>query len=214
MPTALTLTTADNAESWPVTVPTKWADVPMFQFVHLYGVPNQHLAPAEILCNLPAGTLERLSVQAVTMLAILLDFANDPADVLELLPTPSLPDVGSMSYGSLSLVQQRVSAEPEATPLSHMAYILAIYRMEMLWGKYDPVKVLACEAALLLAPCTEVYPDASAFLSSWSNSLKGTNPTKTTTPNPSQRSTKRAVTNWANALARCFRSMWQPAGIS
>lgn len=201
MPTSLTLTTPDASESWPVTVPTRWADVSLAQYVALYTQPDA--SPVEVLCGLPAGTLERLSVQAVGHLATLLDFATDPNPVLELLPTPGLPDIGSLSYGTLLLAQQYLAANPDKPALFYMPRLLALYRQTMLWGHADNAdRLAACEAALLAGPVTEAYPDAAFFLASLRRLQSGMPPTPTTSPRPKTRSSKPGAKSSVNGSGR------------
>ena len=196
----LILASLDSAEQWPVTVPTRWADVSLAQFVTLYTQPDA--APVEVLCQLPAGTLERLSVQAVEQLATLLTFATDTSPVLEALPTPGLPDIGSLSYGTLLLAQQYLTANPARPASFYMPRLLALYRMELVYGKYLAAKVTACEAALLATPVTETYPDAAFFLASLRRLQRGTPPTSPTTASPAMKSSTRAVKSWAKGSGR------------
>lgn len=146
---SLPLTTPDGAEAFALAVPTQWADVTLAQFVTLCAPAAQEArTAAEILCGLAAGTLENLAVRDVAYLTTLLTFAADPAPVLELLPTPGLPDVGTLPYGTLLLAQQHLSAHADQPPLFHFPHLLALYRVQLAFGKYDAARVAACEAAL------------------------------------------------------------------
>lgn len=198
MPTSLTLTTADNSLTLPVTVPTRWADVTLAAFVALHTQPDA--VPAEVLCGLEPGTVELLSVQAVAHLATLLAFATDPSPVLELLPTPGQNfAVGSMSYGTLLLVQQYIAANPDKPALFYMPRVLALYRTECVHGKYVAAKAEACEAALLAAPVTESYPDAAAFWGACKQWLNGTPQTQPMNQTPKTKRLTRAAKSWRNA---------------
>jgi hypothetical protein len=182
MPATLNLTTPDGTLAQVLTLPTKWADVSLEQFVALYAAaPDATHRAAEVLCGLEAGGLDNLAADDVKYLATLLGFAADPSSVLELLPTPNLPDIGSLPYGTLLLAQQYLEANPERPWVFYGPYLLALYRVQLAFGKYDAGKVAACEAALLAAPVTESYADAAFFLSSYRAWLSDTPPTKPTT---------------------------------
>jgi hypothetical protein len=197
MPTTLTLQPTGQV----LTVPTKWADVTLAQFIALYApAVDDTRRIAEVLCNLPAGGLDELAADDVKYLATLLAFATDPADVLALLPTPGLPDIGSLPYGILVEAQRAVEAQEGRPWLATAAYLLALYRMQLLWGKYDGKRVAACEAALLASPVTEVYADASFFLSSYKQYWSATPQTPTTKPSPMTRSSTLGAKNWLQGL--------------
>ncbi|MBO2010880.1 hypothetical protein [Hymenobacter negativus] len=207
MPTTLTLTALDTTPL-AITVPTRWPDVSFATFVdYLAPAPDEQRLPAEILCGLDAGTLGALALTDAEYLLNLLAFSLDASDVLALPATPGLPDVGSLSYGAMLEVHQHLESQPDRPPLASMAYILAVYRCELLWGKYNEAKVSAAHTALLEAPCTEVYPDASHFMSSWRNWQKGTNPTPKTAPSSTTKKSTPVPKSWASGLARCFTWM-------
>jgi hypothetical protein len=197
MPTTLTL----QPTGQQLTVPTRWADVTLAQFVERYAGPTER-SPVEIFCDLPAGGLDELAVEDVHYLANLLEFTTDPSDVLALPATPALPDVGSLPYGTYVVAKQVLTADPEAPMLSHGPYLLALYRTQLTWGKYDKAKVAACQAALLAAPVTESYGDIAFFLSSIRRLVSGTLPTKPTKPTPKKKSSKPAWKSLANASGR------------
>jgi hypothetical protein len=182
MPTTITLATPDGAQVKVLTVRTQWADVSLAEFVALYtGGPEAPHRAAEVLCGLEPGGLDDLAADDVKYIAPLLAYAADPSPVLELLPTPGLPDIGSLPYGTLLLAQQHLESAPDKPWIFYGPYLLALYRVQMTFGKYDAGKVAACEAALLAAPVTESYADASFFLSSYKAWLSDTPPTKPTT---------------------------------
>jgi hypothetical protein len=161
MPTPLT--TLGGTLAQVLTLPRKWVDVSLEQFVALYAAPDATHRAAEVLCGLEAGSLDNLAADDVKYLASLLAFATDPSPVLELLLTPNLPDIGNLPYGTLLLAQQHLEANPERPWLFYGPYLLALYRVQLAFGKYDAGKVAACEAALLAAPVTESYADAIFF---------------------------------------------------
>ena len=203
MPTTLTLTTPDGATAHMLTVPTQWRDVSLAQYVALMApAADDTRRQAEVLCGLEAGALDQLAADDVAYLANLLAFAADPGPVLELLPTPGLPSVGSLPYGILLEAQQHMAADANRPWLAHGPYLLALYRVQLLWRKYDSAKVAACEAALLAAPVTESYADAAFFLSSYRTWLDASNPTKPTTTSPAAKRKKPATTNWLNGSGR------------
>lgn len=203
MPTTLNLTTPDGTLVQVLTLPTKWADVSLAQFVTLYaGAPDATHRAAEVLCGLEAGALDALAADDVKYLATLLGFATDPSPVLELLPTPNLPDIGSLPYGTLLLAQQHLEANPERPWVFYGPYLLALYRVQLAFGKYDAGKVAACEAALLAAPVTESYADAAFFLSSYKAWLRDTPPTRPTTASPKTKSSTPALKGSRKGLGR------------
>lgn len=160
MPTILPLRSAATALA--LSVPTSWADVTLATFIALEAPePDDQRRPAELLCGLPAGYLDNLAADDVRYLSNLLAFATEPEDVYELHPTPDLPEVGSLPYGTLLLAQQRFSEAPERPWLQSAAYLLALYRTQLTFGKYSAEKVAAAEAALLASPCTEVLADCN-----------------------------------------------------
>lgn len=194
MPTTLSLFTLDGQLAQELLVPTKWADVSLAQFLALYAPePADTRRPAEILCGLDAGGLDDLAADDVSYLSNLLAFSLDAADVLALLPTPGLPDIGSLSYGTVLLAQQYVQANSERPALTHAPYLCALYRMQLAYGKYLPAKVEACFEALLASPVTEVYADCSFFLISYQRWLNATPPTPTTSPSLVTRKSRRAA---------------------
>lgn len=180
MPFHLTLTTPDGATTFPVTCPTSWGEVSLATAVALLTNAQDERSAAELLCGLPAGALDQLALQDVAYLANALAFASDYAPLLELVPTPDLPDIGSQPYGTLLLAQQYMAEQPDLPALAYGPRLLALYRMQLLWGKYDEAKVAACEASLLAAPVTETYADCGFFLSSYRAWQSGTLPTPTT----------------------------------
>jgi hypothetical protein len=211
MPTTLPLYPTDQV----LPVPTQWADVTLAQFVTLFAPePDDTRRLAEVLMGLEAGGLDDLAADDVQYIANLLAFAADPSPVLELLPTPGLPSVGSQPYGVLLLAQQRMEAEPERPWLSYGAHLLALYRVQLLWGKCDLSRVAACEAALLASPVTEVYADAAFFLNSYRTWLNDSPPTKPTTTSPQTTKSRRALKNSATALRRFWASIWPRAAMS
>jgi hypothetical protein len=156
MPTTLTLQPTGQV----LTVPTSWFDVTLAQFVALEASePDDERRPAEILLGLAAYGLDQLAADDVRYIANLIDFANEPEDVYELHPTPGLPEVGGLPWGTLLMAQQHFSDNPEQPWLRSAAYLLALYRVQMTYGKYDSKRVATCEAALLESPCTEVLAD-------------------------------------------------------
>lgn len=199
MPTTLTLAPTGQV----LHIPTQWGDVSLGQFVRLYAPrPENTSRPAEILCGLEAGALDALAADDVKYLANLLAFAVDPADVLGLLPTPSLPDIGTLPYGTLVEAQQHLEADPDRRWLAYGPYVLALYRVQLAYGRYDAAKVAACEAALLAAPVTESYADAAFFLSSWQQWRSDTLPTRQTPTTPKRRKSTRVAKTWAHVLGR------------
>jgi hypothetical protein len=215
MPTTLPLTLPDGATALTLTVPTQWADVTLAQFVALYAPEaGDTRLRAEVLCGLEAGGLNQLAADDVQYLANLLEFATDPSPVLALLPTPGLPSVGSLPYGILLEAQQHMAADVERPWLAHGPYLLALYRVQLLWGKYSAEKVAACQAALLASPVTESYADAAFFLSSYKSWLSGTSPTKPTTMSPKTPSSKPGTRNWLSGLGLSLGWMQQPAATS
>ena len=213
MPTILPLRTATTALA--LSVPTQWADVTLAQYVALFApAADDARRPAEVLCGLEAGYLDSLAASDVHYLGNLLAFAADPSDVQALLPTPGLPDLGSLPYGIWLEAQNHVEANAERPWLAHAPYLLALYRVQLAYGKYSAPKVAACEAALLASPVTESYADAAFFLSSYRQSASGTPPMKPTTTKPATRSWTQVARSWASALARCWASIWRPAAPS
>ena len=137
---------------------------------------------------------------------------TDPAPVLELLPTPGLPDIGSLPYGTLLLAQQHIEADPDRPLLAYGPHLLALYRVQLAYGKYDEGRVAACLAALLAAPVTESYADAAFFLASMQRWLSATPPTPTMPQSPSPKKRRPAARSWPNALAACSAWMRRRAG--
>ena len=212
MPTTLTLITPDGQPAQVLTVPTSWADVSLAQFVALHApTPGDERTAAELLLGLPAGGLGQLAADDVPYLANMLAFAQDASPVLALLPTPGLPDVGSLPYGTLLLAQAVFEAEPDRPALAYGPNLLALYRSQMVLGKYNGDHVAACLAALLAAPVTESYADLSHFLQACRNWQPGTRQTTPTTASPKTRNWKLTPTHrWLNALARRFHLMRSP----
>lgn len=202
MPTTLTL----QPTGQQLTVPTKWADVSLQQFIDLFApMPGDKRVKAELLCGLPAGGLDQLAINDVRFILPLIEFVEDPADVLVLLPTPGLPDVGSLPWGCLTLVQQRFAQHSNRDQLVHLSYLLAVYRSQLTWG--DTSRVDAIEAALLASPVTEVYADGAAFLAAWKNWSLATPQTPPTTPSPATKNSRRTpIPRWLNDLGRRLRS--------
>jgi hypothetical protein len=200
----LTLTTPDGATVHSLLVPTCWADVTLAQFVALFApVADESRSQAEVLVGLPAGGLGQLAFDDVAYLSTLLAFATDPADVLALLPTPGLPDIGTLPYGSFLLAQQHVQGNADRPALASMPHLLALYRQTMLWGNADnSARLAACEEALLAAPVTEVYADAAFFLNCYQQLVHATRPTRPTTTSPKTRKSTRALKSLANGSGR------------
>jgi hypothetical protein len=205
MPTTFTLQPTGQV----LTVPTKWADVTLAQFVDLEAPQaEEQRRPAEILLGLEANALDQLAADDVAYIANLLAFATEPEDVYELHATPGLPEVGSLPYGTLLMAQAQFADNPDRPWLASAAHLLALYRVQLTYGKYDSGKVAACEAALLASPCTEVYPDAAFFLSSYRRYSNGTGPTKTTTSSPTTTKSKRGMSKFLSGLGLSLA--WMP----
>jgi hypothetical protein len=204
MPTTITLQPTGQL----LTVPTKWADVSLAQFVAIIAPePGDTRTEAEVLCGLEAGSFDQLLVEQAQIIAPLLAFAADASDVLERLPTPGLPDVGSLPYGTLRVAQDYIEAHEGRPWLAYGARLLALYRMTMLWGSAGGAKVAACEAALLASPVTEVYPDAAFFLSQYKAYTSGTPPTPKTKTSPATKKSTPAASTWQTGSARCLAWM-------
>lgn len=204
MPTTLTLQPTGQV----LTVPTSWADVTLGQYVALHAPdPQDQRTAAELLLGLEAGALNRLAAADVVYLSTLLAFATDPSPVLALLPTPGLPDVGTLPWGCLVLVQEhfRDEAYDGRPDLAHLPYVLAVYRCQLSWGNTGKVEQL--EQALLASPVTECYADAAFFLAAARRSLSGTSPTpNATTTTPTKKSWMPAARSWLSGLGLRFRS--------
>ena len=202
MPTTLTL----QPTGQQVVVPCKWSDCTFQQFVDLVAPePDEQRSAAEILCSLEAGAFLNLALQDVELLTTLLAFAQDSSDVTSLLPTPGLRPIGELAYGSLLLCTQHIQASPNRPWLAYAPYILAVYRQTMLWGNADNASKLdACEAAILAAPCTEVYADASFFLTQYKNYTSASAPTPKTSSTSATKRKKRGLATSANAS----RTLW------
>ena len=213
MPTILPLRSATTALA--LAVPTQWADVTLGQYIARFAPePGDTRRPAEVLCGLSAGYLDNMAADDVRYLANLLAFSTDTTDVLALLPTPGLPDIGSLPYGILLEAQGYIGANPERPMLAHGPYLLALYRVQLAYGKYDVAKVAAAEAALLAAPVTESYADMNHFLNSWSNWLKGTNLSPKTKSSLKMQKSTRGANGLGKGLRRFSGWMRRLAGPS
>jgi hypothetical protein len=211
MPTTLTLTTPDGQPTQVLTVPTSWADVTLAQFVALYApVAGDPRTAADLLLGLEAGSLNQLAADDVPYLANLIAFAADPSPVLELLPTPGLPDVGSLPYGCLLLVQQRFETNADLPDLASLPYLLAVYRCQLTYGNVDSERVDKFLTQLLAAPVTEVYADGAHFLAACRNWQAGTRQTKPTSTSPKKKSLMPAVKTWLRGLGLPSRWMRSP----
>jgi len=196
-----------------LTVPTSWADVTLATFVALLApTEGDQRTAAELLLGLEAGSLNQLAYMDVPLIANLIEFTKDTSPVLELLPTPGLPDIGMLPYGLIRAVQLRME-ECEGRPwLSYGPYLLALCRCFLMWGKAYEGKVAACEAALLAAPSTEVYADMAFFLTSYRRSLTAMPPTPKTPLSPKTPKWMQAMNTWKTALGRFLASMrWRRA---
>jgi hypothetical protein len=210
MPTTLTLT-SPGQPAQALTVPTSWANVPLAQFVALHAPElGEQRTAAELLLGLDAGALGQLAADDVVYIANLIEFASDPSPVLDLLPTPSLPDVGSLPWGCLVLCQQQFESNAERPALASLPYVLALYRCQLRYGNTDRLDQVL--AAVLAAPVTEVYADGAFFLAAARRSRSGTPPTTATTQSPTTKSLKLAARSWRHALAlRWPWTRWQAA---
>lgn len=213
MRTTLNLITPDGAVAQALTVPTQWADVTLAQYVALLApAPDDERSQAEILCGLAAGGLGQLAADDVGYLANLLEFAQHSEAVTQLLPPPGLPDVGSLPYGCLLLVQQHFDANAERPLLAYLPYVLAVYRCQLTWGSTD--KLAETLAAVLAAPVTEVWAEAQAFTTACRSWLAGTRPMKPTPPTPKTKSLTQEAKTWLSGLGLRFRSTPSPAAAS
>ena len=202
MPATLTLTAPDTAPL-DIIVPTGWADVSFSAFADRWAPgPDEQRLPAEILCGLEPGTLGRLSILDVEYVSNLLEFSQDPSEVMDRPATPGLPDIGGLPFGLLLDARQHIEEHAGRPWLAYGAYVLALYRVQLAFGKYDEARVAACEAALLAAPCGEVYADAAFFLSQYKQRSSGTNPAPKTPPSLTTKNTKPGPKSLANALGR------------
>jgi hypothetical protein len=210
MPTTLTLTTPDGQSAQVLHVPTRWLDVTLAQFVALHApADGEPRTAAELLLGLEAGALGDLHIDEVQYFTNLLAFAADPSPVLELLPTPGLPDVGSQPYGCLVDVQQHLAEAPGRPWLAYGPYLLALYRVQVAYGRYDASKVAACEDALLAAPVTECYGDMAHFIGAWQTWLNATPQTQPTTVSLTTLNLRRTPSRrWLKGLGLCWPWTW------
>lgn len=188
------LITPLNSQTEPLrlVVPTSWADVTLDTYLRLHAGDNT--AMLSVLTGLDAATIDQLAADDVGYLANCLAFAADLSPLLELLPTPGLPEVGASPYGLLVLATQYVEELPEGTPgIEAAPYLYALYRCQQVWGKVDDAKIEAIRAAVLAEPVTKVYADVAFFLSSYRRATSVTRPTPTTTPSPKKRSWRQAL---------------------
>lgn len=198
-----------------LTVPTSWADVTLAQYVALLApAEGDQRTAAELLLGLDAGGLNELAADDIPYLANLLEFASDPSPVLELLPSPGLPEVGTLPYGTLLMAQQHIQADPERPLLAYGSYLLALYRVQLTYGKYDEAKVAACLAALLASPVTECAGDMGHFIGGYRNWLNGTPRTKPTTSNLKTKSSTPAAKKSGKGSGRFSAWMRQLAAPS
>ncbi|MDO7888158.1 hypothetical protein [Hymenobacter cheonanensis] len=215
MPTTLRLVTPDGTVAHTLRVPTQWADVTLAQFVALHAAaPDDHRTVAEVLLGLEAGALNQLAADDVPLIAGLLTFASDPSPVLELLPTPGLPDVGGLPYGCLLLCQQQFEANAERPDLASLPYLLAVYRCQLTYGTIDSERVAKLLEQLLAAPVTEVYADGAHFLAACRNWQPGTRQTKPMSSSPKTRKSMRGVRTWLQGLGLPSHWTRSPAATS
>ena len=208
MPTTLTLQPTGQV----LHLPTQWADVTLGQFVSLFApAPDEHRTVAELLLGLDAGGLHQLAADDVPYLANLIAFATDASPVLELLPTPGLPDVGGLPYGCLLLCQQHFEANADRPDLASLPYLLAVYRCQLTYGNVQGERVAKLLEQLLAAPVTECYADGAHFLAACQNWQPGTRQTKPTSMNPKTRKWMPAVRTWLHGLGLPSRWMRSPA---
>lgn len=203
MPTTLTLTPTGQV----LTVPTSWADVTLAQFLLLDGGAEEgdKRTVPELLLGLEAGALNQLATDDVLYIHNLVAFSLDKSDVYALLPPPGLPDVGSLPWGCMVLVQQRLASDEGAV----LPYVLAVYRCQLAHGNTNRVEEV--EAALLAAPVTEVYAEAQAFTQACRRSLSATPRTpSSTTASPATKSRMRAAKSWLSGLGLRLRSTPSP----
>jgi hypothetical protein len=215
MPTTITLITPAGAPAQVLTVPTQWRDVTLAQYVALHApVADEPRTVAELLLGLEAGALGQLAADDVPLLAGLISFTDDVEDVLQLLPTPGLPDVGSLPYGCLLLCQQHFEANGDRPDLASLPFLLAVYRCQLTYGSVDGERVGKMLELLLASPVTEVYADGAYFLAACRNWRPGTRRTKPTTTSPKTKSTMPAVKTWLRGLGLPSHWTRSPAATS
>jgi len=199
MSSPITLTTPDGQAAQVLTVPTSWADVSLGQYVALLapseGEPRTAL---DVLLGLEAGSLNQLAADDVPYLANLLEFANDHSPVLELLPTPGLPDVGTLPWGCLVLCQEHFRENEERPALASLPYVLAVYQCQLRYGNTNRLDQVL--TTVLAEPVTAVYADAAFFSAAARRSLSGTPRTKATTVSPPTKNSTPAAKSWLNDL--------------
>ena len=195
--------------------PTSWADVTLATFVALRApVESDQRTAAELLLGLEAGGLNQMAADDVPYLANLLDFANDASPVEELLPTPGLPQVGTLPYGILLEAQNHMRADQGRPLLAYGPYLLALYRVQLAYGKYDEAKVAAALQALLASPVTECYGDMAHFIGGYRTWLNGTPQTKPTTSTPKTTSSTPGVRKFLSGLGLFSGWTWPPGAPS
>jgi hypothetical protein len=198
-----------------VDAPTSWADVTMATFLSVVApLPDDNRMQAETLCGLEAGVLDNLAASDVQYLNNLLSFATDVSDVMAQLPTPGLPNIGTLPYGLLMMAQSYLDQNPERPAVAYGPYLCALYRTHLTWGKFDEAKVAACQEALLASPVLEVYADCAFFLSSYERLRNGTPPHPKTTKSPKTTKLMRGASRLVKGSDRFSVWMRRLAGTS
>lgn len=203
MPAYYTLTsTAPGAAPVSFTLPTGWHEVTMATYLRLL-TPHPTDSLLSILSGLVPAVIDQLQADDVVLLADTLSFALDHTELLELPPSPGLPDVGSAPYGLLQLATLAVNNLPEGAPaLAAGPYLAALYRMHQVWGVADDAKVAAAEAAILASPCTEVVADCFFLLKGYNSCMSGMSRTQTMPSNSKTPKWRLAWKKLANVSAR------------
>jgi hypothetical protein len=197
MPTTITLQPTGQV----LQVPTQWRDVTLAQFVTLLAAePDEQRTAAELLLGLEAGGLSQLAADDVPLIAGLIEFTDDLEPVLQLLPTPRLPDVGSLPYGCLLLCQQQFEANAGRPDLATLPFVLAVYRCQLTYGSLDGERIGRMLEQLLASPVTEVYADGDFFLQACRNWQPGTRQTKPMSTTSKTRKWMPAVKTWLHGL--------------
>lgn len=207
MPAYYTLTsTAPDTPPVALTLPTGWHEVTMATYLRTI-TPHPTDSLLSILSGLAPDVINQLQADDVTMLCHTIAFALDHTELLELEPSPGLPDVGAQPYGLLAVATAHVNGLDEGVPaIAAGPYLCALYRTHAMFGQMPDKRVTSVEAAILASPVTEVYADSAAFLRGWSNSTSATKRTPTTISNSKMPSSTPASRSWLKGLGLFRRS--------
>lgn len=163
---SFSLAATDGSETLVLSVPERWADITLDQFLRLFTDPTAD--PIGVLTCLSPAQRARLHADDLPIIEHRLLFVADRRELEALVPTEAAPVVYAATYGMVQLAEAFVRHHPGRPDLFLAPYLCALLRTR----SHDAARVDACYQHLLAQPLLAVYADVRQALTLWPQALQ------------------------------------------